>query len=74
MTVHPKCLGQRNTLPVICFVNTRANRVLNDRKIMAIRTLKQIDYGFGGRPLLAEVDLQIEPGERIGILGRNGAG
>jgi ABC transport system ATP-binding/permease protein len=41
---------------------------------MAIRTLHQIDYGFGGRPLLADVSLQIEPGERIGILGRNGAG
>jgi len=41
---------------------------------MAIRTLHQIDYGFGGRPLLANVSLQIEPGERIGVLGRNGAG
>ena len=41
---------------------------------MAIRTLHQIDYGFGGRPLLADVSLQIEAGERIGILGRNGAG
>ena len=41
---------------------------------MAIRTLNHIDYGFGGRPLLADVGLQIEAGERIGILGRNGTG
>ena len=41
---------------------------------MAIRTLQHIDYGFGGRPLLVDIDLQIEPGERIGVLGRNGAG
>jgi ABC transport system ATP-binding/permease protein len=41
---------------------------------VAIRTLHQIDYGFGGRLLLSDLSLQIEPGERIGILGRNGAG
>jgi ATP-binding cassette subfamily F protein uup len=41
---------------------------------MAIRTLHHIDYGLGGRPLLVDVSLQIEAGERIGILGRNGEG
>lgn len=41
---------------------------------MAILTLDHIDYGFGGRPLLIDVCLQIEPGERIGVLGRNGTG
>jgi ATP-binding cassette subfamily F protein uup len=41
---------------------------------MAILTLDHIDYGFGGRPLLIDVCLQVEPGERIGVLGRNGTG
>jgi ATP-binding cassette subfamily F protein uup len=41
---------------------------------MALKTLHHIDYGFGGRSLLEDVSLQIEEGERIGILGRNGSG
>ena len=41
---------------------------------MALRTLDQIEYGFGGRPLLVDITLQIEPAEKIGILGRNGTG
>ncbi len=41
---------------------------------MAIRTLRNINYGFGGKPLLVDLSLQIESGERIGVLGRNGAG
>ena len=41
---------------------------------MALLTLQSISKSFGGKPLLDEVTLQIEPGERICIVGRNGEG
>lgn len=37
-------------------------------------SLRAITIGFGGHPLLDNIDLHIEPQERICILGRNGAG
>jgi ATP-binding cassette subfamily F protein uup len=36
--------------------------------------MQDVSVGFGGEPLLEHVDLQIEPGERICLLGRNGVG
>ncbi|ADH87090.1 ATP-binding cassette domain-containing protein [Desulfurivibrio alkaliphilus] len=41
---------------------------------MALVSLQQVSLAFGGRPLLDEVNLQLEPGERICLLGRNGEG
>ncbi|MDP6504659.1 MAG: ATP-binding cassette domain-containing protein, partial [Planctomycetota bacterium] len=41
---------------------------------MALISLKEVCFGFGGLPLFDSIDLQIEPGQRIGLLGRNGAG
>ncbi|MFH7327011.1 ATP-binding cassette domain-containing protein, partial [Desulfurivibrio sp. C05AmB] len=41
---------------------------------MALVTLQQISLAFGGRPLLDQVNLQIEAGERLCLLGRNGEG
>ena len=41
---------------------------------MAELGLKGVRFGYGGPPLLDGVDLQIERGERIGLLGRNGQG
>jgi len=41
---------------------------------MALFSLKNVDLGFGGPLLLDQVNLQIEIGERVGLLGRNGAG
>ncbi len=41
---------------------------------MALVSLQQVSLAFGGRPLLDGVDLQIEPGERVCLLGRNGEG
>ncbi len=41
---------------------------------MALISLKGVSLGFGGPPLLDNVDLQIERGEWVGLLGRNGMG
>jgi len=41
---------------------------------MALISLTSVSLGFGGPPLLEEVNLQIERGESVGLLGRNGMG
>ncbi|MFN8588388.1 MAG: ATP-binding cassette domain-containing protein [Candidatus Eisenbacteria bacterium] len=41
---------------------------------MALISLSEVSLAFAGPPLLDRASLQIEPGERIGLLGRNGAG
>jgi ATP-binding cassette subfamily F protein uup len=41
---------------------------------MALVTLSDISISYGGDPVLAGVDFQIDPGERIALVGRNGSG
>ena len=41
---------------------------------MALLDLKDLQFGFGGPPLLDGVNLRVEPGERIALVGRNGSG
>ena len=41
---------------------------------MALISVNELCIGFRGPPLLANVSCQIEAGQRIGLLGRNGAG
>ena len=41
---------------------------------MALISLQEVSLGFGGPLLLEKVNLQIESGERVGLLGRNGVG
>ena len=40
----------------------------------ASSTLKGVSKGFGGRTVLPALDLELAPGERLGIVGPNGAG
>ena len=41
---------------------------------MALLTLKNLTLGFGGPPLLHEVNFTLEHGERVSLVGRNGQG
>ncbi|MEX2467900.1 MAG: ATP-binding cassette domain-containing protein [Gemmatimonadota bacterium] len=41
---------------------------------MALVSAQNLTIAFGGRPLLDDATLQIERGERIGLVGRNGEG
>src|SRR5688572_22024604 len=41
---------------------------------MPLITLDQASLAYGHHPLLDHADLQLDPGERIGLIGRNGAG
>jgi ATP-binding cassette subfamily F protein uup len=41
---------------------------------MACLRLREVSFSYGGANIVEGIDLQIEPGERIGLLGRNGAG
>src|SRR6185295_12229266 len=41
---------------------------------MPLVQLSQVSLAFGHVPLLDHVDLVIEPGQRIGLIGRNGTG
>ncbi len=41
---------------------------------MALLTLRNVSLAFGGDPLLDGIDLKIEPGERLCLVGRNGTG
>ncbi len=41
---------------------------------MALVSMQEVSLGFGGPLLLEEINLQIERGEWVGLLGRNGTG
>ncbi|MCH8217788.1 MAG: ABC-F family ATP-binding cassette domain-containing protein, partial [Planctomycetes bacterium] len=41
---------------------------------MAQLSLQNVDIGYGGPPLLEGVQLVIEKGERLALVGRNGCG
>jgi len=41
---------------------------------MPLIQLAEVSLAFGHVPLLDHVDLVIEPGQRVGLIGRNGTG
>jgi ABC transport system ATP-binding/permease protein len=48
--------------------------ITKDPGYMALISLQDVSIGFGGPRLLEEINLQIESGEWVGLLGRNGMG
>jgi len=41
---------------------------------MALLQIRNVTLRYGGEPILDGVDFQIDPGERVCLIGRNGAG
>ena len=41
---------------------------------MALLTLSKAQLAYGHVALLDDADFSLEPGERVGLIGRNGAG
>ena len=41
---------------------------------MSLIAMQDIKFGFGGPPLLKDVNFHINPNERVCLLGRNGSG
>jgi ABC transport system ATP-binding/permease protein len=41
---------------------------------MPLLTLRNADLAYGLSPLLDRANLSVQPGERIGLIGRNGTG
>ena len=41
---------------------------------MPVITLDKVSLAYGHHPLLAQADFQLDPGERVGLIGRNGGG
>ena len=56
-----------------CSLNRRAG-LIPSPPLMALLSLQNLHIAFGGPALLDGVTLQIEPGERICLVGRNGQG
>jgi len=44
------------------------------RKSKQLLTVAGVGKSLGGRPIVADVDIELGPGERIGLLGPNGSG
>ena len=41
---------------------------------MSVLILDNVSYSIAGRNLLERASLMVDPGRRIGLIGRNGAG
>ncbi|EAA20274.1 probable ATP-binding component of ABC transporter-related, partial [Plasmodium yoelii yoelii] len=53
---------------------TRRSFLLRTIAVMPLVRLSDVGIAFGVKPLLEAAHFQVDPGERIGIIGRNGEG
>jgi ATP-binding cassette subfamily F protein uup len=67
-------LTRKALLPAFIGYNSPSHEIIHEVLCMALISLQEVSIGFGGHPLLEDVSFQIERGERVGLLGRNGMG
>jgi ABC-type polysaccharide/polyol phosphate transport system ATPase subunit len=67
LTAHPPI--QRGALYSLCVA--ASNR---DNTRMSLITLLDAHLAYGDHPLLDGAQLSVQPGERLGLIGRNGTG
>ena len=60
--------------PILTETQGRLGRPLDNRHYMALITLLDAQLAFGHVPLLDHADFSLLESERIGLIGRNGAG
>lgn len=70
MPIAPHCGGRR---VAIKYADARFATEI-DSCNMPLLTLRDVHFTFRDPPLLAGVDLELNRGERVGLLGRNGSG
>ncbi len=68
-----KIIPLRAAAPVLSQRLTAAGET-GDHVRMALLSLRDIELAFSGPPLLDRIDLQVEAGDRLCLLGRNGTG
>ena len=61
------------SLIILYNIQVNLNSLLNTLKMPLLR-LSNISIAFGTHALLKEANFQLDPGERVGLLGRNGEG
>jgi ABC transport system ATP-binding/permease protein len=58
----------------LCYCSAQLQHANNYEVAVALITLRDITLAFGGPPLFDGINLQIEPGDRLCLMGRNGTG
>lgn len=59
---------------IVSEVRGAATRDEGDRPVLPLLELKQVTHWYGPRCALANLNFQIHPGERVGLVGASGAG
>ena len=49
-------------------------RIIKFKKNKPVLQVKSLSKSFNGRPILKKVDLELYPGEIVGLIGPNGSG